>query len=45
VAALLGEPGYRVAAERLAAEIAAMPSPAAALVGITAFIATGAAST
>ena len=35
VAALLGEPGYRLAAERIAAEIAAMPPPAQALAAIT----------
>jgi UDP:flavonoid glycosyltransferase YjiC (YdhE family) len=35
VAVLLGEPGYRLAAERIAAEIAAMPPPAQALAAIT----------
>ena len=35
VAALLGEPGYRLAAERIGAEIAAMPPPAQALAAIT----------
>ncbi len=45
VAALLGEPGYRDAAGWIAAEIAAMPSPAAVPAGITAFIATGGACT
>ena len=35
VAALLGEPGYRLAAERIGAEIAAMPPPAQAMAAIT----------
>jgi hypothetical protein len=35
VAALIGEPGYRLAAERIGAEIAAMPPPAQALAAIT----------
>jgi calicheamicin 3'-O-methyl-rhamnosyltransferase len=35
VATLIGEPGYRLAAERIAAEIAAMPPPAQALAAIT----------
>jgi UDP:flavonoid glycosyltransferase YjiC (YdhE family) len=34
--ALLGEPSYRLAAERIGAEIAAMPPPAQALAAITA---------
>ena len=38
VAALLGKPGYRLAAERIGAEIAAMPPPAQALAGITAYM-------
>ncbi len=45
VAALLGEPGYRVPADRIATEIAVMPSPAATLAEITAFMATGGGST
>jgi hypothetical protein len=36
MAALLGEPGYRLAAERIAAEITAMAPPAQALAAITA---------
>ena len=36
VAALLGEPSYRLAAERIGAEIAAMPPPVQALAAITA---------
>lgn len=35
VAALLGDPGYRLAAERIGAEIVAMPPPAQALAAIT----------
>ena len=35
VAALLSEPGYRLAAQRIGAEIAAMPPPAHALAAIT----------
>jgi UDP:flavonoid glycosyltransferase YjiC (YdhE family) len=35
VAALIGERGYRLAAERIGAEIAAMPPPAQALAAIT----------
>ena len=36
MAALLGEPSYRLAAERIGAETAAMPPPVQALAAITA---------
>jgi len=41
VAALLGEPGYLLAAERIGAEIAAMPPPAQAMAAITASVCDG----